>query len=159
MSSGRRERGFTYLAALLLVAVTGAGLVSAVELWSHARQREKEAELIWIGEQFRQAIGLYHQRSPGAIKRYPEKLEELLEDRRHLTTARYLRRVYPDPMTGKAEWGLVKAPGGGIMGIHSLSRVRPIRQMSAAQTYEQWRFVYHPPVPPSEPQRASSGRL
>jgi hypothetical protein len=144
MSSGERQGGFTYLAALLLVAVTGAGLVSAVELWSHARQREKEAELLWIGEQFRQAIGLYYQRSPGAIKRYPEKLEDLLEDKRHLTIARYLRRVYVDPMTGKAEWGLVKAPGGGIMGVHSLSRVEPIRRFEGAESYLNWRFTYVP---------------
>lgn len=144
MSSGRREAGFTYLAALLLVALSGAALVSAVEFWSHARQREKEAELLWIGEQFKQAIGLYYQRSPGAIKRYPEKLEDLLEDRRHLTTVRYLRRMYADPITGKAEWGLVKAPNGGIIGIHSLSRTQPIRRLESAQTYEGWRFTSAP---------------
>ncbi|MGB3934164.1 MAG: type II secretion system protein, partial [Burkholderiales bacterium] len=115
MSSGR-QRGFTYLAALFFVAVAGLGLAVTGELWSHARQREKETELAWVGQQFRQAIGLYYQRSPGAVKRYPERLEDLLEDKRYLTVQRYLRRVYADPITGKADWGLVPAPGGGIMG-------------------------------------------
>src|SRR5260221_247456 len=116
MSSGRRQGGFTYLAALLLIAVVGAGIAATAELWSHARQREKEAELLWIGNQFKQAIGLYYQRSPGAIKRYPEKLEDLLEDRRFVNVQRYLRKIYPDPMTGKPNWSPIPAPGGGIMG-------------------------------------------
>ena len=86
MSSGKSQRGFTYLAVLFLVGLAGLGLATTSEFWSHARQREKEAELIWIGGQFRQAIGLYYHRSPGAVKRYPEKLEDLfyLHNKRHL---------------------------------------------------------------------------
>lgn len=155
MTSGSRQAGFTYLVALLLVAATGAGLVGASSLWSQARQREKEAELMWIGEQYKQAIALYYLRSPGAIKRYPQKLEDLLDDRRHLTTARYLRRIYADPITGTTEWGLVKAPGGGIMGVHSLSSAQPIRQLEGAQSYAQWQFVYIPPrLPDSSGKRS-----
>lgn len=120
MRSGRHQRGFTYLTALLLVAAVGLGLAVTGELWSNARQREKEAELIWVGNQFKQAIGLYYQRSPGSVKKYPEKLEELLEDKRFLSTQRYLRKIYVDPITGKAQWGLVPAPGGGVMGVYSL---------------------------------------
>jgi len=146
MSSGKCQGGFTYLTALLLVAASGLGLAAAAEFWSHARQRDKEAELLWIGEQFKQAIGLYYQRSPGRLKRYPEKLEDLLEDRRHLNTVRHLRKIYTDPMTGKPDWGLVHAPGGGIMGVHSLSTAAPIRQLQAARSYAEWRFAYSPPV-------------
>jgi type II secretory pathway pseudopilin PulG len=165
MRSGRRQEGFTYLTALFLVAVAGAGLAATAEVWSHARQREKEAELLWIGNQFRQAIGLYYQRSPGAVKRYPEKLEDLLEDRRYLSTQRYLRRIYADPITGKAEWGLVIAPGGGVMGVYSPAPGKPLKtgpvasqgiKLEGASQYADWRFVYAPaqtvarsePVPP-----------
>lgn len=147
MRSGRSERGFTYLTALFLVAALGAGLAVTGEIWSQARQREKEAELIWIGNQFKQAIGLYYQRSPGAVKRYPEKLEDLLEDKRYLTTQRYLRRIYSDPITGRPLWGLVAAPGGGIVGIYSLSEAKPIRSgaVAGAASYREWRFEYAPP--------------
>jgi type II secretory pathway pseudopilin PulG len=145
MKSGNAQTGFTYLGALFATAALGVGLVSIAELWSHARQREKEAELVWVGEQFRQAIALYYQRSPGSVKRYPNKLEDLLEDPRHLTTARYLRRLYADPMTGKAEWGIVAAPGGGIMGVHSLSTGGAIRQRDLGRRYLDWRFIYTPP--------------
>src|ERR1051325_9688158 len=88
MASGDGQRGFTYLAALLLVAASGAVLASFAGAWSNAREREKRAEMRWIGNQFRQAIGLYYERSPGTVKRFPEKLEDLLEDRRFATTQR-----------------------------------------------------------------------
>lgn len=156
MSSGRRsEGGFTYLAMLFFVAVVGAGLAATSIIWSQSRQREKEAELLWIGEQFRQAIAIYYHRTPGAVKRYPERLEELLEDRRYLSTQRYLRRVYRDPLTGTSTWGLISAPGGGIMGVHSLSQLRPIKSgkfpahyanFQTATKYWGWKFVYEPVV-------------
>lgn len=147
MSTGRRQSGFTYVTAMVLVAATGAGLATIAELHSHARQREKEAELLWIGEQYRQAIALYYQRSPGAIKRYPAKLEDLLDDRRHFVTARYLRRLYADPMTGKAEWGLIRSPAGGIMGVHSLSQAPAIRQINSGRAYSDWHFVFVSTLP------------
>ena len=133
MASGSRQRGFTYLSALFLVAVSGVALAAFAGAWSQVREREKHAELYWVGGQFRQAIGLYYERSPGAVKRYPEHLDDLIEDKRFLTVQRYLRRVYADPVTGKKDWELVPAPGGGFMGVRS-----------PAQRSE-WSFVYEPP--------------
>src|SRR5712671_7176926 len=75
------QRGFTYLGVLLIVAVMGFGLAAFGELYSHASQREKERELLFIGDQFRNAIESYYNKSPGA-KLYPKKVEELLEDKR-----------------------------------------------------------------------------
>lgn len=155
MRSGNREAGFTYLTALLLIAVAGAGLAATAGIWSQTRQREKEAELQWIGHQFTQAIALYYQRTPGAAKRYPPSLEDLLEDKRSLSMQRYLRRVYADPMTGKTEWGLVPAPEGGIMGVYSRSSAEPIQSgnfaarngsFEGARQYADWKFVYEPPA-------------
>jgi type II secretory pathway pseudopilin PulG len=155
MRSGRRQSGFTYLTALLLVAVVGAGLAATAGVWSQTRQREKEAELQWIGAQFTQAIALYYQRTPGTAKRYPETLEDLLEDKRSVNVQRYLRKVYADPMTGKSEWGLVTDAEGGITGVFSLSSAEPIKtgNFSArdkgfenARQYSDWRFVYVPPT-------------
>ena len=146
MRSGRRAHGFTYLGALLLVAIVGASLAAAGTVWSHANQREKEVDLIWTGKQFTHAIGLYYQRSPGAVKRYPSKLEDLLEDHRYPTPQRYLRRIYSDPITGKPNWRLVPAPEGGIMGVQSSSTAKSIRVMKSGATYATWRFVYEPPI-------------
>lgn len=158
MRTGRprssHQRGFTYLAVLILVALLGSGLAAYGELASHAHQREREAELKWIGSQFREAIGLYYQRTPGSVKRYPQRLEDLLQDQRFLTAQRYLRRIYRDPMTGGTEWGLVQAPEGGIAGVYSLSDTRSISQavlgqrreiVPAGARYQDWKFTYEPP--------------
>lgn len=170
MRSGRpaaAERGFTYLVMLLAVALIGVGLVATSEVWSQSRQREKERELLFIGNQFRQAIALYYQRTPGMVKRFPEKLQDLLEDKRYLVTQRHLRKIFADPITGKPDWGIVPAPGGGIMGVYSRSNDKPIKtadfptedqSFEGAQRYSQWRFIYQPelnPVlqaPPQPPQ-------
>ena len=169
MSSGKRnERGFTYLAMLIAVALIGIGLVAGSEVWSHSRQREKEQELLFIGEQFRRAIGLYYERTPGAVKRYPEKLQDLLEDKRYVTRQRYLRRLYVDPMTGKPEWGVIAAPEGGVMGVYSLSTQKPVKSANfsqelmafeGAQHYNQWRFIYQPVMNPVIPAPAPARRV
>lgn len=165
MSSGRRQRGFTYLAVLLAVAVIGIGLAATGKIWSQARQREQEQELLFVGNQFRQAIALYYQRTPGAAPRYPAELEDLLQDKRYPGTQRYLRKLYADPMTGKPEWGLVTAPGGGIMGVYSLSGMTPIktsgfwerdRTFEGANHYSDWKFFYEAPRPPQQIQKPSS---
>src|SRR5262245_51578615 len=145
MSSGR-QRGFTYLTALLLVAVMGVGLAATGELWSQTRQREKETELAWIGNQYVQAIGIYYHRSPGTVKRYPQKLEDLIEDRRFLTTQRYLRRQYADPLTGKADWTLVPSPEGGIQGVRSRLGTASSDPAAADGRLVDRQFVYEPPT-------------
>ncbi len=136
----------TYVVALLLVAALGAGFALTAVVWSQSSQRDKEAELIWIGNQFKQAIALYYLRTPGAVPRYPERLEDLLEDRRYPSVQRYLRRIFTDPMTKKAQWGTVLSPSGGIMGVRSFSSGQPVRTIAGAATYADWKFIYEPPV-------------
>ena len=149
----RAQRGFTYLAVLFAVVVSTAGLAGAVQLWSFAQQREREIELLFVGAQFRQAIALYYERTPGAAKRYPAELADLLKDARYPGTERYLRKIYFDPMTGKPEWGLVKAPEGGIMGVYSLSAGQTVKianfrladtGLAGKTKYSEWQFAYRP---------------
>lgn len=148
------QAGFTYLAALFFVAAMGVLLASVGSMWSTAQQRDKEQELLLIGEQFRMAIGMYYEKSPGYLKKYPETLDDLLKDRRQLAVQRYLRKIYIDPMTRSNKWGLVHAPEGGIMGVHSLSEEQPIKRANfddanqefAGKTkYSGWGFIYVPP--------------
>jgi type II secretory pathway pseudopilin PulG len=149
MSAGR-QRGFTYVGFLILVAVTGAGLAAYGEIASHAAQREKEAELLFRGNQYRDGIASYYRKE----QRYPQSLEQLLEDKRYPMPVRHLRRLYPDPVTGSREWGLVEAPGGGVMGVYSRSPDKPIKsgnfstadqEFTKAAAYEDWKFVHSPP--------------
>ena len=150
----RTTRGFTYLALLFGLAVTGLALASVGVVWHTAAQREKERELLFVGDQFRSAITQYLASSPGA-GRYPARLEDLLLDARYPNVRRYLRRLYRDPMTGGAQWGLVKAPDGGIAGVYSLAVGHPIKsdgfapeqaEFAGAASYAQWKFVATQPA-------------
>jgi type II secretory pathway pseudopilin PulG len=162
LKNNKIQKGFTYLSLLIMVAVMGGGLAAFGELASHAAQREKEVELLFRGDQFRQAIGAYYRKE----QRYPQVLEDLLEDRRYPMPVRHLRRIYPDPLSGGTAWGLVTAPSGGIMGVHSLSEAAPIKSgnfaskdvaFEGAARYSDWQFVYLPPPPPPGVKPAASG--
>jgi type II secretory pathway pseudopilin PulG len=155
MSAGRffaprvraRQAGFTYIGILITVAVMSAGMAAFAEVASHAMQREKEAELIFRGNQYLEAIASYHKLEG----RYPETLGDLIEHKG--MPIRHLRRMYPDPMTGDADWGLVTAPEGGIMGVHSQSTDTPIKtgnflskneSFQDAASYADWKFIHSP---------------
>jgi type II secretory pathway pseudopilin PulG len=151
--TGGRERGFTYLWILFAVAILGASLGAAAESWTTAQRREKERQLLFVGNQYQQAIGRYFEATPGPAKRFPPSLEALLKDPRFPGTQRYLRKLYPDPVTGSDEWGLVEAPGGGILGVYSLSEARPLKvahfsgdakDFEGREKYSEWVFVYRP---------------
>jgi type II secretory pathway pseudopilin PulG len=150
--SNRHEQGFTYLAVLFLVAILSATLAATGTMWSTAQQREKESDLLFIGNQFRNAIGAYYEKTPGSIKRYPNSLKELLQDNRRLAMNRYLRKIYADPITGNADWGVVHSIEGGIIGVYSLSDKEPLKKsfdsenpdFDGADKYRDWRFVYVP---------------
>jgi len=143
-----------YLWLLLLVAMMGVSLVVGVEFYTTSVQRDKEVELLAIGHQFRSAIGRFYetQRAGGQGDKgeYPATLDDLLKDNRSLALRRHLRRVFVDPMTGKAEWGLLKV-GGKIVGVHSLSDKMPIKQdrfeaedmgFRGKEKYSDWVFTY-----------------
>lgn len=156
----RNCSGFTYVAMLIGVAVIGLVLAGTGQVWSQSSQREKEQELLFIGNQFRQAIERYQRESPGSARRYPGTLEELLQDSRHVTVKRHLRRIYRDPMTGEAQWGLVVAPEGGIMGVHSLSNAAPLKtgnfaksdqRFKGAVRYSDWLFIDETAAVPAAP--------
>ncbi len=146
------QRGFTYVGLLLAVALAGVALAAAGTLWSTTAKRDKEAELLFVGDQLRRAIGSYYEGTPGA-KRYPLKLEDLLEDKRLAVTRRHLRQLYADPMTGRADWELVRLADGAIVGVHSRSDASPLKvanfapsdqSFADASSYRDWVFAYAP---------------
>jgi len=72
--------GFTYLTVLFVLAFMGVGWSLAGEVWHTSRLRENEAELIFVGNQYRRAIALYFQNGAGTTNRYPRELADLLKD-------------------------------------------------------------------------------
>lgn len=159
---GFGQRGFGYLLVLFALAAMGLLLAGTGQVWHTTAQRDKEAELLFVGNQFRQAIGAYHAMSPDATKQYPARLEDLLDDRRFPMPRRHLRQLYRDPMssnTGHTEgtqWGLVKA-GDRIVGVHSLSTAVPLKTVFAARdsafagvgSYSEWVFSHDTSIMPT----------
>jgi len=145
----RHAAGFTYLGLLLLVAVMGIALTVVSQVWQTTQQRDKEDELLCVGDQMRRALTAYAASAAGG-QRYPQRLEDLLKDPRFPVPRRYLRKIYADPITGRAEWGLVKGPGDVIMGVYSLSEEEPLkksefsladRAFEGKTKYSEWVFV------------------
>jgi type II secretory pathway pseudopilin PulG len=147
--------GFTYIGLLILVAIMGVTLAMIGTLWHTTQQRAKEQQLLFIGNQFSQAINAYYQNTPndtGGAKQFPKKLEDLLQDNRYPNTIRYLRKIFADPMTGDTQWGLIKGADGGIIGVRSLSDIEPIKKSNFSKGnasfankkhYSEWKFMYN----------------
>lgn len=147
------SRGFTYIGLLILIAIMGAVLAATGEVWRTVQLREKEKELLFVGEQFRRAIGQFYESTPGAHKHYPLVMEDLLLDKRYVTPRRHLRKIYRDPMTGDTEWGIVRTSEGRIMGVYSRAEGTPfktgnfpeaLKYLEGKQSYSEWKFVYVP---------------
>lgn len=148
------EQGFAYVALLCVLAGVALMLGVAAEQIEHAAQRDREEQLLFVGNQFRHAIASYYEKSPGA-KQYPRKLEDLLQDNRFPKPTRHLRRIYPDPMDNRAGWQLVRTPQGTIVGVYSRSDLTPIRTNldddlmavfgnGPILHYSDWKFVHRP---------------
>ena len=144
------NRGFTFLGLMFLIALMGIMAAAAGTAWTFSVQRDKELDLLFVGREYRVALTRYAAAHARQGQPFPRDLRQLLGEEGSLAPVRYLRRLYPDPMTGNAAWGLVKTPGGGITGVYSLSVQRPIRRQvlaageaidfDKALTYRDWVF-------------------
>jgi type II secretory pathway pseudopilin PulG len=147
----RSERGVVLLALLLAMTLLAIGLMAAVDVWTLSRQRERERELLFVGDQYRRAISSYYLTAPpGGGRALPPDLAVLLDDDRFSIPKHHLRRAYPDPITGSTEWGQVRI-GDRIIGVYSLSDKKPIKEtgfpplyqfFGDAQAYRDWVFAY-----------------
>lgn len=134
-----RRRGFTYLSLLAAIAILGIGLLAVAEVWANSARRQKLAQLEWVGKQFAQAIGSYYEATPGPMKRYPNDLADLVEDRRSLTLRRHLRKLYANPFTGQPDWEMLRAADGRIRGVRAA--------VPEDQGNSVLEFTYRPEIP------------
>lgn len=145
-------RGYGFILTLVVVAILGVTLSAGAEVYRTSVARDKERQLLFVGHEFREAIRRYTEASPAGQARYPGSLDQLVRDPRSPTVKRHLRRIYVDPMTGTAEWGLLIVDGG-IAGVHSMSQKEPFKVANFepndasfvdAPRYADWVFS-HPP--------------
>jgi len=168
------QRGTALLTVLILVVLLGLAASLAGQSLRALLQREREAELLWRGQQYMQAIASYYQVKHGPQQMYPNRLEDLLRDPRFPNVVRHLRRLYEDPMTG-ADWELIKDPAEKIIGVRSTSDQAPFQQanfpaglenLEGMGSYREWEFVFTPekkadataPAPGARPPTSRTSR-
>jgi type II secretory pathway pseudopilin PulG len=141
----RLEDGYAMVSLLVAMALMALFMSTALPAWQHAAQREREAELVWRGQQYDRAVQLFRRKfaAPG-----PPNLDILLEQR-------MLRRKFKDPITG-GDFELkpvgpagmnVPTPGAGQQGPGGLGQQRGLGQGSPRPSLST-------PQQPQQPQRA-----
>lgn len=133
------SRGFTYLALLWWVAISGVMLAALGTQWKLEATRQREAELVFRGGQIQAALAAYQANTPAGQPNLPLTLTELLDDQRQGPARRHLRRAWADPVTGRP-WGLLRTQEGRIRGVYSESGRQPLSAPGGVQTYREWLF-------------------
>lgn len=166
----RGQSGYALLVVLLLLALVLVALSTAVPRFLTQGQRDKEEELIFRGQQYRRAVGLFYKK----YGRYPRSMDDLLR----FNDRSFLRRAFADPMTPEGKWRTIRVGPGGefigsvnrprlmgsspvspppspgrfteapgtypLAGVASRSPAPSIRVYQGRSYYYQWEFIYDP---------------
>lgn len=103
-----RDRGYAFLILMLLVTILLISLTAAVPDILTQGRREREAELIFRGNQYARAIALFHRQ----FNRYPASIEELTQK---TNGYRFLRHPFSDPMSPSGKWRFIHADANGVV--------------------------------------------
>jgi type II secretory pathway pseudopilin PulG len=113
MRSNRRNgetNGYAMVGLMVMMAIMTIIMSAAMPVWRQVAQREKEEELVFRGQQYAHAIGLFQRKFGNAM---PPNVNVLVEQR-------FLRKKYKDPITnddfalltmGRAAAANAPAPG------------------------------------------------
>lgn len=148
MGLGQGERGYAMAALLVGLTVAAVLMSAALPVWSHYVQREKEEELIWRGQQYARAIGLFQRKYANT---FPPSVDVLVEQK-------FLRKKYKDPVTGE-DFQPIPAtgmPGGGIVAMPGMPAV-PGAAAGAGQPAGSGQPARTPPPPRPAAQMTSIG--
>jgi type II secretory pathway pseudopilin PulG len=136
-TGSRRQGGFTYLSLIILVAVIGLVAASTLKMGALLQRARAEQELLHIGAEFSDALQSYANATPAGQPPQPPSLKELLKDPRFPGVRRHLRKLFVDPMTGSAEWGVVYlADKVGVIAVYSLSDAKAIKLSNFPSRYQ-----------------------
>lgn len=146
------HHGFSFLFVLFAVVLVGLSMMGANKQWTTMMQREREAELLYRGDQYRRAVKSYVDGLPQSTpRRYPRTVDELLKDERPPKLKRHLRSPYKDPITGGPFFAV--ACKDGMKGVLSSSQGMTLKhdnfpleyeQFRSATAYREWIFQYEP---------------
>ena len=151
MTVKRRQQGFTYLSLVILLAIMGLVGAAALKVESLLARAAAEQELLEIGAAFSAALDSYAAATPQGKPTQPPTLQDLLKDNRFPTIRRHLRKIFVDPISGKAEWGITYVGDKlGVIGVYSLSQAQPLKlanfdarfqNFENKTHYAEWKFT------------------
>jgi type II secretory pathway pseudopilin PulG len=95
------EQGFILVGLIVAIFIILLMLGIAAPTVARELRREREVEAIHRGNQYVQAIRRFYLKNGN---HYPNSIEQLEKT----NNIRFLRQRYVDPMTGKADWRLIK---------------------------------------------------
>lgn len=144
-------RGFTYLGLVILLAILALVAAAGLKMGTLLQRAAAEEELLEIGAQFSEALRSYAAATPAGQPTQPPTLQDLLKDPRFPNPRRHLRKIFVDPVTGKAEWGVIYLGDKvGVLGVYSLSDRRPLKvanfdirflNMENREKISDWKFL------------------
>lgn len=117
------ERGYLMVALLVAMSVMAIMMSAALPAWHTMARREKEAELVFRGEQYARALGLWQQKF---ANQPAPSIDVLLEQR-------LLRKKYKDPITNE-DFRLLGA--GTLQSGQTLQGTPPPGRGGAQQTLQ-----------------------
>jgi type II secretory pathway pseudopilin PulG len=127
--AGQDNRGYAMAALLVGMAVMAVLMSALLPVWTTMATREKEAELVFRGNQYARAIGLFQRKFANTP---PPTIDVLVEQR-------FLRKKYKDPITNDDFQPLyanqAMAPGGpqGSQGPSGTQRPSGTQSSSGTQ--------------------------
>jgi type II secretory pathway pseudopilin PulG len=147
----RRQQGFTYLSLVILLAIMGLVGAAALKVDALLARAAAEQELLEAGAAFSAALDSYAAATPQGKPPQPPTLQDLLKDTRFPGIKRHLRKIFVDPISGKAEWGITYLGDKvGVIGVYSLSQAQPLKLANFDERfqnfenkthYADWKFV------------------
>ncbi len=146
------SRGFTYVALLCAIVIIGITLGTVTKYWSNVSLRDKEEELLFRGDQYRDAIVKYYYSIPERPE-YPATLDDLMKDPRSISGKRYLRQKFKDPITGE-DFVEIKNEAKRVIGVCSASEKQPLKvanfsdpygEFEGKKKYNDWKFQFIAP--------------
>lgn len=112
-SRSSSKRAYNLVVLAVTVTLLNIWVASVLPLWSHQINRDKEAELIFRGLQYAEAIRVFQLRN----NRLPTRLEELIE-----VKPRSIRQLWENPMREDGRWGLIP------MGVNVSGPGQPVQR-------------------------------
>lgn len=111
----RGQDGYAMAALLISLSVAAIILAAAMPVWKQMAQREKEEELVFRGQQYARAIGLFQRKYANA---FPPDIDVLVREK-------FLRRKYKDPVANDDFVPLRQGQQGNTPGSGTATTSRP----------------------------------